>query len=337
MLRLLFSSLLFVSCTMGTIKTGGEHSYIYDAQNEYKSEELIALTDKIIETKVREPQVGKLDQLFGKGQAPLKKVGVIIFESEIQPTREGLAGKNKIYLSESGKQIMTENLLSIWNEAFKLMGAEELFVPMSKIKKAKSFHQYGFLEDDFVKTKRSTLEPDDIFFMEPGKKTTTTTVVNPRGARDMAFVLVPAYELMGGPKWSEQNKQFINDVVKELNLDAVVIFMSEIRWTVAHTDKHSGEYFPEEIKMKLKASTLIPLTRYHERLEKIGNKDKPNVTLCYRAYESTLNIPAQIDLPSEKQTFDAITKEVLTPAFKSYKDLTYMMVHKMTEDIKKSW
>lgn len=337
MLKLLSLSLLIVSCSMGTIKKGGEHSYVYDAQVEYSSDALLELTEKVVQVKVREPLVGKQDQLFGKGQAALKRVGIVIFESEIQPTREGLAGKNKVYLSESGKQIMTENLVSIWEETVKLKSLYDVILPLRFINNAKSFYQYGVKEDDFIKSSRTTLAPDDIFFLEPGKKTTTTTVVNPRYSRDMSFVLVPAYELMGGPKWSEQNKQFINDVAKEMNLDAVIIVMSEIKWTVSHTDKHSGEFYPEEINMKLKVSTLVPLHRYHERLEKIGNKEKPNVTLCYRAYESHLKIPAQINIPDENQNYETISKQILEPTFKSYKDLTYMMLNQIEKDIKKTW
>lgn len=336
MLRLLILSLVLVSCSMGTVKTGGEGNYLYDPRAPYNPDLLKDLSDKMVETKVREPSVGKLEDLFGKKQKPLKRVGVIIFESEIQPTREGLAGKNKVYLSESGKQVMTENLLVIWDETIKML-APDVIIPLKFVNDAKSFHQYGLPEDNFVKANRSSIDPDDIFFLEPGKKTTTTTVLNPRGSRDMSFVLVPAYELMGGPKWSEQNKQFINDVAKEKNLDAVIIVMSEIKWTVAHTDKHSGENYPEEIKIKLKASTLVPLHRYHERLKKIKNNEKPNVTLCYRAYEANARIPGHIDIPVENQNFTTITKEILEPTFKSYSDLTYMMINQITKDLKKTW
>lgn len=322
---------------MGTIKSGGDEAFSYDAKASYSSSDLEELSPKIVSTLKREPPVGKLRELFNKTQKPLKRIGIIIFESEIQPTRSGLSGKNEIYLSEQGKQILTENFLSIWEQSFQVLGKEIDFVKMSKIKTAPSFSKYGSSQNDFVKTKRSTVAPDDIFFLESGKKTTTSTVINPRGMRDMSFVLVPAYDLMGGPKWSEHNKHFLNDVAKELNLDAVIILMSQVSWTAAHTDKHSGENFEESLNLKLLSSILIPLHAYHERLNKLNVSDLPGVNLCFRSYEAQLKIPVKITFPAEEKNFTSIENELLLPLFKSYKDLAQMTVLEITQDMKASW
>lgn len=337
MLRLFIGLVILSSCSMGTIKSGGEETFSYDPKTDYSSSDLRDLSSKIVTTLKREPPVGKLRELFHKNQKPLKRVGIIIFESEIQPTRSGLSGKNEIYLSEQGKQILTENFLSIWEQSFQVLGKEIEFVKTAKFKSAASFSKYGNLQEDFVKTKRSTVAPDDIFFLESGKKTTTSTVLNPRGMRDVSFVLVPAYDLMGGPKWSEHNKHFINDVSKELSLDAVIIVMSQVSWTSAHTDKHSGEHFEESLNLKLLSSVLIPLHSYHERLSKLSVSDLPGVNLCYRSYESQLKIPVKITYPSEKKVFTSIENELLLPLFKSYKDLTQMTVLQMSQDMKASW
>lgn len=337
MLRHIALTFFLVSCSMGTIKTGGEDLYFYDTQAEYTTDHLKELSHKVVRTSQRDPQVGKLDELFGKKQAPLKRIGVIIFESEIQPTREGLAKRNMVYVSESGKQLMTEDFLTIWEQSLKIVSPDLDYVPMSKIKEAKSFQNYGLAEEDYIKVNRSTLAPDDIFFLESGKKTTTTTILNPRGTRDMSFLLVPAYELMGGPKWSEQNKQFVNDVVKELKLDAAIIVMSEARWTAAHTDKHSGELVPEEIIVKIKSSVLLPLSKYHERLRVIGNKATPNVTLCYRSYEGEIKFPALISHPEESKNFKTIQDFITVPVMKTYKDLAIMTIMNITEDLKRTW
>jgi hypothetical protein len=337
MLRIIFGLVILSSCSMGTIKSGGDHSYVYDAGSLYSRDNLKELSSKLVTTAQRDPQVGTLAELFGPLQKPLKRVGIVIFESQIQPTRDGLAGKNHIYLSEVGKQILTENLLSVWEQSISILNPELNYLPTAKIKKASAFYQYGSSQEDYVKSKRSSLAPDDIFFLESGKRTTTTTLLNPRGMRDMSFVLVPAYEMMGGPKWSEHNKHFLNDVSKALKLDAVIIVMNELSWTAAHTDKHSGEHYPEELKVKIKASTLIPLHLYHERLEKLKRNEKPNLTLCYRAYQAELNMPANISLPAEKRNFSAIEDELLSPLLKSYKDLSQMTIMTMMEDLKKTW
>lgn len=337
MLRLLFGFLILSSCSMGTVKTGGEKTYVYDLKSEYTSEDMRELAPKVVTTSYREPPVGKLAELFGPDQAPLKRVGIIIFESHIQPTRGGLAESNQVYLSEQGKQLLTEKFLSIWEQSIMIIEPTLDYVYTGKMKKAPAFHKYGMPVEDYIKSKRTSLAPDDIFFVEKGKKTTSTTILNPRDMRDMSFVLVPANELMSGPKWSEHNKHFLNDVSKELNLDAMIIVMSEVSWTAAHTDKHSGEVHPEEIKTKIKTSTLIPLHRYHERLEKIKRNEKPGVTVSYRAYESELKVPVLISLPEESKNFETIEAELLSPMLKTYKDLTQMTIMQITEDLKKTW
>jgi hypothetical protein len=322
---------------MNTVKTGGGHAYLYDTGTVYKSHALAELSDKIVTTSKRDPKEGTLKALFGKNQRPLRRIGIIIFESQIQSTRDGLAGKNEVYVSEQGKQILTENMLRIWEQSLKVLAPELEFVPTTEIKKTSAFHEYGSPEEDFINSGRTSIAPDDVFYLGPGKKTTTTSVVNPRHMRDMSFLLVPATELMGGPKWSEHNKHFVNDVAKSLKLDAVIIVMSEASWTAAHTDKHSGENVPEEITVKIKASTLVPLSQYHERLEKLGNNQKPNVTLCYRSYEAMMKSPAEIAVPEDQKNFETIENEIIAPMFKTYKDLSQMTLIRIVDDIKKTW
>jgi hypothetical protein len=330
--------LFFVaSCTMGTLKRGGLDSYLYDHKKDYTLKELNELAPQIIQTSFREPMVGKQIQLFNQGQKPLKRVGLVIFESEIQPTREGLSKNNFVYLNEAGKQLLTENLLSIFEESMRGLAPEIEFLSGKSFISSKSFTSYGVAEDDFVVGQRNQLSWDDIFYLPSGKKTTMTTILNPRGMRDMSFLLVPAFDLMGGPKWSEHNKHFLNDVAKEFNLDAVILAMSQLKWTAAHIDKHSGENIPEELSIKLKTAILVPLSRYHDRLEKIGVKDKPNITVCYRNYESDIKFPARISVPENDQTFETITNEILLPAFKTYKDLAQMTVLQMSNDLKATW
>lgn len=337
MLRIFLALLILSSCSLGTIKSGGERTYAYDVNSAYTSQDLNEMSAQMVETSYRDPRSGKLQELFGKNQPPLKRIGIIVFETRIQPTYDGLAGKNMIYLSEAGKQILTENLLRIWEESLSILAPDIDYVSTAQMKKATSFRQYGAPEDDFVKTRRSSLAPDDIFFLESGKKTTTTTIVNPRGMQDVSFLLVPATELMGGPKWSEHNKHFLNDVAKELKLDAAIIVKSDLSWTAAHTDKHSGEVIPEEIKVEINASTLIPLSGYHERLKNIKNSDLPGVTLCYRTYEGELKVPALISVPEEMKNFTTIETELLSPTLKTYKDLSQMTLIRITEDLKKTW
>src|SRR6478735_4247724 len=99
MLRFLVGLLFITSCTLGVNKSGGDQIYVYRPNTEYTIEELKELAPHVVSTQMREPYKGKLDALFSKTQKPLKRVGILIFETTIQPTRSGLANENLIFLS----------------------------------------------------------------------------------------------------------------------------------------------------------------------------------------------------------------------------------------------
>lgn len=337
MLRILFCLILLSACSMGTVKNGGEDSYVYDSRSTYTPEDLKEMSPKIVVTSQRDPRLGKLNDLFGPKQRPLKRVGIVIFETIIQPTVGGLANEDKIFLSAQGKQLLTEKFLSIWEQSLPILAPDIDYVSTGKVRKSKALHQYGLQVENYVNARRSSLAPDDIFYLEKGKKTTPTITLNPRGMRDLSFLLVPATELMGGPKWSEHNKQFLNDVVKELKLDAAIIVMSKASWSAAHIEKNSGVIIAEEIKLNLSVSTLLPLSSYNERLANIGIKENADVTLCYRTYDSEIKIPALISVSEADQSFETIEREVLNPLLKTYNDLTQMTLLRVTEDLKKTW
>lgn len=336
MFRSIIGLLLLASCSMGEVKTGGEKSYVYGSRIDYYPEELKELAPQVIVTSKRQPPKGKLKDLFGKKQAPLKRIGIIIFETIIQPTRDGLAGEDKIYLSEAGKQLLSEKFLSIWDQGFPLVAPQLDYVSSSKIKEAKSLSQFGLEVENHLKTDRSAIAPDDIFYLPKGKKTPIATVMNPRGMRDLSFMLVPAYELMEGPKWSEHNKHYVNAMMRELDLDAAIIMMSEVSWTTSRLNKNSGEHIPEELKVSLSSSILISAEKYRHRLAKLGSKDRVDVTLCYRSFEGELDVPVNMQYSEEAFNYDLIIKEILNPAVKTYRDLSIMMMERISDELKKT-
>jgi hypothetical protein len=337
MLRFIIGLSLLSSCSFGVIKSGGDKAYVYDVSHNYGRGELNNLAPQLVTTSKRDPKKGKLDDLFSKEQAPIQRIGVLVFESEIQPTRSGLANEDQIFLSAQGKQLLTEKLLSVWEQGFSILGDGVEYVKVSKIKKSQLFKKYGFEVEDHIKANRDALAPDDIFFLAKGKKTAIPTVLNPRGMRDLSLALVPAYDLMAGPKFSEHAKHALNEVAQEMNLDAMLIVMSRINWTASRIDKHSGESIPEEVLIRVEASTLIPLSQYHARLNKLNvTRDQPNTTIAFRAYETKLKIPVRISVPVEQQNFEYIEKELLNPTLKTYNDLSQMLQMRIMEDIKKT-
>lgn len=335
MLRLIFLPLLLASCSLGVVKTGGDRAYIYDVNSEYTSDELQHLAPEVVATSERDPQLGKHVDLFSKKMPPLKRVGVMIFETVIQPTRSGLSDHNKVYLKESGKQLLTEDFLSIWEESFPILGQGVDFIRSGKIKASVAFKNNGGDVEDYILSKRNSIAPDDIFYLAAGKNTPMVTTLNPRGMKDFSMALVPAGELMMGPKFSEHQKHAVNELAKELNLDAVFLIFSEVSWSAAHTDKHSGEFIPEEILMKIKASTLVPFGQYHARLEKLEVKGEyPKTTVAFKTYDASLEIPVLLSVGPDQENFATIETELLNPMMKAYKDLSQMVMSRMVSDLK---
>ena len=337
MLRFLILAFFSVACSIGGIKSGGEAPYLYDHTKTYSSSELRDLSSKVIESSLREPPFGRLEKLFGPGQKPLKKIGIVVFESEIQPTRSGLSGPNLIYLNEAGKQLLTDGMYRTWADAFGILSPEIEVISKAILKKSQAFRSYGSKEKDYILSNRKALAPDDIFFLKIGKTTTTKTIMNPRGMQDVSFLLVPGHELMRGPKFSEHNKHFINDLSRELGLDALIIVKSDLSWSVAHDDKHSGESVPDAILINLESSILIPFHSYHERLKKSGSTEESRVSICLRSYQGRLQLPISLSKLEDEQTYAMIENRLLLPMMKSYTDLTQMMIVQISTDLKKTW
>ncbi len=336
MLRILAGLLLLTSCSLGTKQTGGKHRYRYEPDFDYSLKDLHELAPAIVKMEKRDPRVGTLDKLFDPKLPDIKRIAIVVFESDIQGTRSGLSGADKIYPTEQGKQLMTEKLLSLWEEGMSLAAPDLEYVKADEVKRSKAFFQYGLEVTDYIKADRQKIEGDDILWLPPGKKTSLYTIINPREMRDMSFMLVPASELMSGPKWSEQNKIFLNDLAKELKLDAAIVVMSDIAWTAERKDKFSDDAVPEEMTVKIKTSTLVPFGKYHERLNILKEREQLVVNVAYRYHEAVVKIPVKISIPEEEKNFEEIEKRILNPLFKTYRDLTLMTIDRMAEEIRKT-
>ncbi len=332
----LIGAILLTSCSLGTKKSGGQHRYRYEPDFEYTLEDLSQLAPGVVMMEKRDPRVGKLDKLFAKEMPDMKRIGIVVFETEVQGTRSGLSQNDKIYPTEQGKQLITEKFLNIWEEGMPLMGTGIDYVSVTDVKKSKAINQYGLSVPDYIKTDRTKIEQDDIQWLGPGKTTPLFTIMNPREMRDLSFMLVPASELMSGPKWSEQNRIFLNDICKELSLDAVFILMSEVSWSAEKKDKFTNETTPEELTIKIKGTTLIPANKYHERLSLLKENQQPVINIAYRYHEGELKLPVLISIPEEEKSFEQIEKRLLNPMFKAYRDLSLMMIDRMAGEIRKT-
>ena len=332
MLRFAFMFLLLSSCA--NLEQGGDRKFEYDADRDYSLLQLQELSGGMVSTLRRDPPFGTLDKLFGSGQKPLKRIGILIFESSLQPTPGGLAGEDLIYLSAAGKQLMTEKLLTIWEQGAFLAMPDVEFFPISQIRESKAASVYGVAVEDYINSPRQTLAPDDIFYLDKGRGIQSPLIINPRGMRDLSFLLVPATELMKGPKWSEHNKHFINDVFKDLRLDGALLIMSEISWTRGRMDKNTGEHLAEQLRLNIHTSLVTSLSDYQERLKKLSLKNDSSVTVNFRTYHSEVVLPLKIAVPQNERSFELIEHELIKPLFKVYRDMSVMVMNSINQDVK---
>jgi hypothetical protein len=333
MLRLIVMFLLFTACGHGVISSGGRKPYLYDLNTHYQAEHLKQLAPEMVLTMRRDPPVGKLDELFMAKKGPLKKIGILVFESLVQPTRGGLTGVDQIYLTPAGKQLLTEGMLSVWEEALPLLGPELIYLPVRDLVNSASYRRYGLEGSDHVKTGRQLLGPEDIAYQERGTQATLVTLLNPRGMRDFSQLAVPAAELMMGPKFSEHQKHLVNELTQELGLDAVLVVLSEVSWTAGQLKKRTQEWTSEEIQLALNATLLVPYRDYHRRLGH-GGGEPPKVNLSFRSYQTQLRLPVNLTPPGEDKNFLTIQSHLLNPLLKGYNDLTQMMLVRIVDDLR---
>lgn len=320
MLRFIFPILLFTSCSLNKVD-GGEKSYVYK-DKDYDLSALKDMAPDLIRTSRRDPPGAQLDKLFSKKMPALKRIGIIVFESKIQETRSGLSSSDgKFFPTEAGKQIITEKFLRIWEEAFPIIDPLSDLVPVKKIVEAKSYPHYGQDPDDYVKGNQEEILASDIPYLPKGKKTPIHTIMTPRGMRDFSLLLVPAADLMGGAKWSEHQRLMVNDVASELKLDALLVLMSEASWS---------ESF---LRTKIEGTIIIPSSQYRDRLLALKKSPHKGITVSYRNYQGEILTPVQLSEAGENWEMEEKEKNLLSPLFRAYRDLSLMMMIQMKKDL----
>lgn len=320
MLRFIIPLLALTSCSLNQTN-GGEKSYTYKAQD-HDLQNLRDMAPDLIRTSRRDPPGATLDSLFSKKMPDLNRVGIIVFESKIQDTRSGLShSEGKFFPTPAGKQILTEKFLRIWEEGLPIIDPQLTYVPVSKIIETKSYPHYGQDPDNYINGIQGELTSAEIPYLPAGRKTSMHTIVSPRGMRDLSLLLVPASELMGGPKWSEHQKLMVNDVAKELNLDALLVIMSEASW--------SGSF----LRTKIEGTIVIPAGQYRDRLIALKKSVPKPITVSFRNYKGEIISPIQISEAGEGWDFEDIERSLLSPLFRSYRDLALMMMIQMKKDL----
>src|SRR5690606_33212156 len=152
----------------------------------------------------RDPRQLTWEEAFPSKKA-IKSTSTLSFETIIQPTRSGISGSDKVYLSPKGKQLLTEKLLSVWEEAYTTVVNDETnYLHMRKIFDDFSIHsQYGTGVKNYGGTFQEGLEKEDVFLAERGKRLSALALFQPHFSRVLPLLLVPGNQLFGGPRGNE--------------------------------------------------------------------------------------------------------------------------------------
>lgn len=336
MLRILIL-LLLTSCTLGSSRFGGKRTYQYESQYEYSSQELGKLSRDTVTSYKRDPRESEWSKVFTKTH-PIRKTSTLSFETIIQPTRSGVAGLDKVYLSPKGKQLLTKKLLSVWEEAYTTVVDQDLsYVPMEKLFDNHKLHQkYGLGVKDYGVSFQDGLEGDDIFFKEKGKSLSSLALFRPHFARDLSLLLVPAHQLFGGPRGNDFQRYYIQEVSEQFGLDALYSILVEIDWHPRRVDKLTQQSHHQKAVLKLKVTPVLSYKEFEKRLKAQGiesNSKLPN--LNWGIYEVSLDIPIDLDKISKESSLEEIDSILLRPIFKTYADMCVMMSQRLQRDFKR--
>lgn len=327
---------LFVLISCGHVRTdGGQASFEPAVYSTLSPADHATYAQTVVKREERDPDGMPLKQIVTSPKGALKKMAIVLFETQFQPSRTGLAatGRNA-YLSVRGKQILTERAFRQWARA--LEGASGVtWVKRQDLEKSAAFRAYGSVVPDHILHKNATLTDEDVFWKNGGQEIPMTTLMLPRNQQDVSVLFIPATEMMIMPKMVAHQNHWVNDICKELGVDGVVLVSSVVSWSAGGVDKRTKEIIPEEMKFSLDASILYPFSTYHAAAkDKRAELAKKSVPLA--VYSVKANVPVTITLPEDQQTFESIQKHILTPFETHYAALTGLMVDRMVTDIQQT-
>jgi len=325
---------LLISCAHKVTTDGGEGKYDPSMYETLAPSDLLTYAQTVVKREQRNPDDVTLAQIRRSPRGEIRRVGLVVFESEIQPSRSGIASDRNVYLSVRGKQLLTEEFWRHWDQQLRtLTGSGVEWVRRKDLAQSQAYRSAGSIAENYYLTWHAALTDEDVFWREPGKKIPEESLLLPSGMQDLSMVLVPAMDLMGGPKPGQHQHHWMNDLCKELKLDAVVIVHVGAEWRRGAVDKRTQEKIPEEVRIKLRATTMYPWSTYHAVGESLGKTNLRKINVPLGHYEVSAAIPLQITISPEGESFASAMSNVIGPVRTHIKRLGGLVQERVTSDI----
>lgn len=333
-MRFFLCLLLLVSCAHKVTSDGGQVSYDSATYEALSPEDMPTYAQTVVKRETRDPENVTLEQFRTHPAGQIRRIGLVLLETEFQPSRSGLASDRNLYLSARGKQILTEQQWIFWNSELRRLSKDGLTWPTrEELVTAKSFSSAGSPEPDYILKFGDRLAEADLLWKAPGERIASETLLRPAGFRDLSLVLIPAYDLMGGPKPSQHQHHWVNDLCKELRLDAVVIVSVGAEWRRGAVDKRTKEVIPEEMKIRAQATVLYPWSTYHTIGATLGLRNLPKVNVPLASYDVRATLPVQISVPESEENLATAFDHVINPVRRHYMRLGSLVQERIISDL----
>ena len=330
-MKFLFSLLLVASCAHKVRQDGGSAKFDSQVFSSLSPAEIPAYAQTVVLREERDPDRLTLKEIKNAPEGQIKRAAILVFETEIQPSRSGLATDQNVYLSPRGKQILTEELLRHWEKELRRVSSKTTWIKRSELFKSKAYRSGGFTMDDLVLRRNDQLSEADAFWKIRGQAIPETSLVVPRNYQDVSMVFVPATQLMNGPKPSQHQHHWVNDVCRELNLDAVLLVYTGAEWRQEQIDKKTNEKLAEELKVKMNVSLVYPFSSYHAVGAKKMENGLPKLNIPVATY--TVKATSPIKITGVEQNFKMAQTQVLTPYRQTVEALSTVVIERLATDL----
>lgn len=326
--------LFLISCAHKITTDGGQAKYDATVYEQLGPEELPTYAQTVVRRETRDPDGVSLAKIRKHPAGQIRRAALVVFETELQPSRSGLATDRNVYLSPRGKQILTNQFFGLWEaELRRLSNGTVKWTPRKKLFESKAFVSGGSIQQDYVLRRNAILTEQDIFWRQGGQKIPEESLLMPPNFRDLSLVLVPATQFLATAKPSQHQHHWVNDLAKELELDAVIVVYLGAEWRRGGVDKRSQAVIPEEMQLSVDAAVLYPWSRYHQIGEELGKTNLQKVNVPLASYHVKTQIPVTISLPEGEETTKSARKNIIMPLRTTMVRLSTLVIERLVSDI----
>jgi len=326
-----FLLLLVFGCAHGVREEGGRVPLDWNEARALGPREIATYAQLSVKRSEKDLQEISLKDLRASPQGQLRRLAVVVFESEIQPSRSGLAAEENVYLSARAKQWLTRELYRQWLTSLSAAAPGLSWASEKELRSSRAFRSSGSVVEDLVLQKNFAFGDADVFWRQGGQRIPEETLMNPPDLQDLSLLLVPATHLMGGASPSQHQHQWVNELCRELQLDAVLVVYHGASWQRAGKDRSSGAEIPEVLRARVEATVLVPFAKWHAALEAKGKRPQQKLSAHLGFYQ--LEVQRPLDLAGSPKTFAGAQDAVILPLWDSFALLGDLVRARLVSDL----